>query len=263
MGQGMDRHLLIAGQGRAGSTLFYSMMQHALSGFTMPETEVRAGGFLSLPGNVCTKRPYDIFDFAKLAEAAEGRKQLDLIVTLRDPRDVLTSMHKAVPDDYFYSADLTYNIHTPGGPKKTMPGLILVHMAILEALKSGLLPRGAFLLKYEHLVADPDRIQAMLAEGMGLDFHARFSDFHKRDVDASMDRAMNGLRPVDGKQIEKWRAPKHRTRIIDQFTRFPTLHDIVIDLGYEPDTSWFDALREETADLDTQNVSRVQRRAGL
>lgn len=244
----MDRHLLIAGQGRAGSTLFYSMMQHALCGFRMPDGEARAESLLSVSGNTCNKRPYDIFDYEKIVRLAEGRKQLDLIVTLRDPRDILTSRHRAVPDDYFYSADLTYFIGGNGPPIRNMPGLIMTHFKIVEALKSGLFPRGAFLLKYEHLVADPARIQNLLEEGLGLEFSAPFSTFHESGTSQSLDLAMNGLRPVAADNVQKWRAPEHRERIIDQFTRFPILHDIVTDLGYERDTSWFEAFKDGAAD---------------
>ena len=255
----MDRHLLIAGQGRAGSTLFYSMMQHALSGFYLPDREMPAGALLARPGNTCTKRPYDIFDLAEIAKQAEGRKQLDLIVTLRDPRDILTSRHPAVPDDYFYSADLTYFIGGEGPPRKVMPGLVLTHLAIVEALRSDLFPRGVFLLKYEHLVEDPDRIQSMLAEGLGLEFHAGFTGFHRRRASDSLDAAMNGMRPLEAGRVQKWRAPEHRDRIIEQFTSFPVLHNIVIDLGYETDTAWFDALLAEDV---AEPVARMQRRAG-
>lgn len=254
----MDRHLLITGQGRAGSTLFYSMMQHTLMGFQMPDLEVRARQVMQMEGNTCNKRPYDIFDYAEIARLAQGRKQLDLIITLRDPRDILTSRHPAVPDDYFYSADRTYFIAGTAPPVRSMPGLLLTHVKIVEALQSGLFPRGAFLLKYEHLVDDPARIQQLLSDGMGLTFHGRFEDFHTRQVDQQMARAMNGQRPVSATRVQKWRAPEHRARIIDQFTRFPALHDIVIDLGYEADTTWFEAFLDDDA---TEPVSRMPQSA--
>ncbi|WP_407492330.1 hypothetical protein [Pseudooceanicola sp. MF1-13] len=236
----MDRHLLIAGQGRSGSTLFYSMLQHALDGFAMPQVEMSATRVLPYAGNTCSKRPFDIFDMKAIVAAAEGRKKLDLIIMMRDPRDILTSVHSKVPDDYFCSADHCYFIGGPGAPTKTAPGFLMMHMATVEVLNSGLFPQGVFLLKYEHLIDDPARIQTMLAEALDLPFKADFTDFHKGQIGAAHQSAMNGVRPVSADRVQKWRSPQHRDRIIDQFTRFPVLHDILIDLGYEESTAWFD-----------------------
>lgn len=242
----MNRHLLISGQGRSGSTLFYSMMQYALDGFVMPDQEIRATQIIPHPANTCSKRPFDVFEFDAIRAAADAAgKRLDMIVMLRDPRDILTSFHSLVPDDYFYSADLCYYLYGDNGPTKTLPGLLPVHLQTLAILKSGAFPQGVFLLKYEHLVADPDRIQQMLADNLDLEFTAKFTDFHKGRIAGAHAHAMNGVRPLSDDRVQKWRAPEHRDRIIDQFTRFPMLHDVVIDLGYEADTAWFDAFRAE------------------
>jgi len=236
----MDRHLLIAGQGRSGSTMFYSMLQYALDGFSMPDQEMTATRVLPYAGNTCSKRPFDIFEIDKIVEAAKGRKKLDLIVMMRDPRDILTSVHSKVPDDYFCSADHCYFIGGPNGPTKTAPGFLMMHFATIEVLKSGAFPQGVFLLKYDHLIDDPARIQAMLGDALNLPFKADFVDFHKGKIGDAHQSAMNGVRPVSADRVQKWRAPQHRERIIDQFTRFPILHDILIDLGYEESTDWFD-----------------------
>lgn len=243
----MDRHLIIAGQGRAGSTLFYNMLRHSLREFHLPETEVSAPMLRDRAGNVCTKRPFDILQMEKVVAAFGGRKALDLIVTLRDPRDILTSRHRAVPDDYFYSADRCYLLRRDGPPTPTAPGFLQVHKGILDTARSGLFPRGIFYLKYEDLVAHPEAVQALLAEGLNLRFEGSFRDFTEAKVDESLDKALNGLRPLDAGGLAKWRRPEHRARIVDQFTRFPVLHDILISLGYEPDRRWFDALRDGAA----------------
>ncbi len=52
------------------------------------------------------------------------------------------------------------------------------------------------------------------------------------------------MREVETTRRRKWEAPEHHGRIVDQFTRFPVLHDLVISMGYEPDRSWFDPIRE-------------------
>ncbi|MGI3170576.1 hypothetical protein ACRARG_15600 [Pseudooceanicola sp. C21-150M6] len=241
----MDRHIVIAGQGRAGSTLFYEMMRHALAGFEMPAKETRALSIIDRPGNFCTKRPFDIFDIEKVLEAAGTQKRVDLIVTLRDPRDILTSRHARLQGDYFYAADKCYRILPDREPEFIMPGFLPVHQRIVEVLQTDLFPQGVFLLKYEHLVEDPDRIQGILAQALDLEFTDSFVNFHENQVASENQSAMNGLRALDRSRQAKWRAPEHRERIIDQFTRFPDLHDIVIGLGYEDDRSWFDEIVAE------------------
>lgn len=239
----MDRHVVIAGQGRAGSTLFYSMLRRTLDGFSLPGSETRAASVINLCGNTCTKRPFDIFEIPRILDLAEGRKRVDLIVTLRDPRDILVSRHSAVHDDYFYSADNCYYIGPGLAPQRTAPGLIPVHDAIAKVATSGLFPQGIFLLKYEDLVNDPDKVQSHLTRDLGLTFTGSFRDFHKGEVPAALAQALNGIRPVEAPSEPKWRKPEHLPRIIDQFTRFPRLHQIMAALDYEQDTTWFDTLR--------------------
>lgn len=239
-----DRHLIIAGQGRAGSTLFYNMLRHCLRDFHLPDGEMSAVALRDRTGNVCTKRPFDILQMPQLVAAFGGRKQLDLIVTLRDPRDILTSRHRAVPGDYFYGADRCYQIYPDRAPTLTAPGFLQVHKGILDTARSGLFPQGIFYLKYEDLVAHPEEVQTLLAEGFDLRFEGQFRDFTQQNVTAELDKALNGLRPLEAGRVAKWRAPEHRDRIVDQFTRFPVMHDILISLGYEKDQRWFESLRD-------------------
>ena len=80
----------------------------------------------------------------------------------------------------------------------------------------------------------------MLAEAFDLSFRGSFQEFYTREVKDENAAAMNGLRPLDTSRLQKWRRPEHRDRIIDQFTRFPELFDVVTGLGYEPNNSWYD-----------------------
>jgi hypothetical protein len=241
----MDRHIVIAGQPRSGTTLFYSMLRGTLQGFEMPPNEAPAASYLHRPGNFLTKRPLDIFDIPKNVMACQGRKRVDLIVSMRDPRDILTSRHKSIPNDYFVGAD--YHWFVPAGqtPRFISPGLIPIHNASIQVANSGLFPQGVFFLKYEDLVDNPERIQTMLAEGLGLTFDGKFSDFHKQEIPTDLQGPLNGVRPVEKRAEAKWKKPEHHARIIDQFTRFPDLHKLVIGLGYEKDERWLDELRDQ------------------
>ncbi|MBY6090222.1 sulfotransferase [Maritimibacter alkaliphilus] len=250
----MERHLIISGHGRAGSTLFYTMMRHCLRDFGVFEAEMPTAQLLHLPGNQCSKRPYDIFDTARILQANRRGKQLDLIVMLRDPRDILISRHRAVPDDYFMAADLCYFIQPGKVPTFTAPGLLQIQRAIMQVARSGAFPRGIFYLKYEDLVADPDSVQQALAAQLGLRFEGSFADFHTAEIPAHLQGPLNGVRALEAGPARKWAEPEHRARIIDQFTRFPVLHDVLIGLGYETDRSWYDALLAEGRGVGTGGV---------
>jgi hypothetical protein len=224
------------------------MLQRTLTGFNIPGPEFPARAVLHMPGNTCSRRAYDIFDFDRIVAAAEGRKRLDLIVTLRDPRDILTAYDPRLPDDYVCAADQSYFVAAQGAPQQILPGILQTHEQIARASRSEHLPQGVIFLKYEHLVAEPRRVQNLLADCLELQFHGDFGNFHPRELESYGHDLMAPTGP-DIPRPQKWRAPHHRTRIVEQFTRFPALHDIVVDLGYEQDTGWYDAYLAESGEI--------------
>jgi hypothetical protein len=242
----MDRHITIAGHGRAGTTLFYNMLRATLQGFNLPPEECPSQALIQKAGSHCTKRPLDIFAVESLPKWNWRRKQLDLIVTIRDPRDMLVSVHSAVPGEYFVGADHTWFIPGDRPPTFTGPGLLQVHNQILNIVSSDLYPQGAFVLKYEDLIADPVAIQNELAGKLGLCFEGSFLDVDKSVIPEALSGPLNGIRPVDSNSVAKWRRPEHRDRIIDQFTRFPDLHALVFRMGYETDTKWLEDMIMES-----------------
>ncbi len=219
------------------------MLQRCLTGYNIPGPEFPARAVLHMPGKTCSRRSFDIFDFEKIVAAADGKKRLDMIVMLRDPRDIITSYDPRMPDDYACSADKSYFVASQGKPEQILPGVLKVHSRIQEVIDSGLLNESVVMLKYEHLVENPGRVQSLLAKTLELEFDGDFADFHKREISTHGSDLM-GYRTLDQSRIEKWRAPHHRDRIIDQFTQFPELHDMVISMGYETSTDWFDAFRD-------------------
>ncbi len=244
----MERQIIIAGHSRAGTTLFYNMLRSTLKGFELPDRETMAAETIGKPGNYCTKRPLDILEMPYTFSRNFRKKQVDLIIALRDPRELLVSKHKSVPDDYFSAADFMY--FSPKGKVPTFnnPGIIPVHNGIMQVARDRMtFPRGVFLLRYENLVDDPERIQQQLAEGLELEFEGNFSDFHKKDIPENLSRALNGVRPVERASQAKWKLPEHRRRVIDQFQRFPELHRVMAESGYATDDEWLKELIEEEA----------------
>jgi len=97
--------------------------------------------------------------------------------------------------------------------------------------------KDGFEVRYEELTRDPDRIQDELLLTFDFEYQGKFSDFHNTEPpDTNMRKAINGLRPVD--RGHDWR--EHKERIRDQFTRFPQMFDILIEMGYEEDNNWYE-----------------------
>lgn len=235
----MNRHILVTGQSRAGSSLLYSMLQRTLRGFNIPGPEFPARAVIHMPGDTCSRRGYDLFDFDRIVATADGRKRLDMIVMLRDPRDILTAFDPRLPDDYVCSADRSYFTAAQGGPQQILPGVLDIHKQIMRIAASNDLPQGVIMLKYEHLVEEPRRVQSLLANALELSFDGDFDQYHTREIETH-GPDLSGLKPAGARREQRWRNAYYRERIIDQFTRFPELHDVVEDLGYEPDRCWFD-----------------------
>lgn len=198
-----------------------------------------------------SKQPYDIF------RARDGLmpSQTDLVVTIRDPRDVLLSKHKAVAekgvDDYFIDADYKYTFLHNGEPAKNGAGLLEYCRAIGDVLDCQRVGRRKILLcRYEDWLADLDAFQHRL-EGMGIRLKpgAKLSDWNRLVKDLSpgtlpeeFGAAIGQARPITGPGKPKWKQPENHARIRQQFSAFPQLHRWVLRFGYETDESWIDQL---------------------
>jgi hypothetical protein len=153
-----------------------------------------------------TKRPLDVFKLKELREYAQD-VELKVLLCIRDPKAMLTSFHKSVPDDYFYHADKQYFVPRNGPPVLTNPGLIQVHKALMKMHNSEL---DTEIIRYEDTLKRP---------------------YTPGKTPKSMSRALNGDRPMDTSRLEAWK--DHMPRLKDQFSRFPELYDIMDEYGYE------------------------------
>lgn len=71
----------------------------------------------------------------------------------------------------------------------------------------------------------------------------RFEDFHARVPRRFDVTALNGVRPLDPDAITRWREPRHRDRMRSVIRDMPELGDVLIEMGYETDTSWMAGYR--------------------
>jgi hypothetical protein len=68
----------------------------------------------------------------------------------------------------------------------------------------------------------------------------RFSDWGRKDVSKESSRALGGVRPVSQESIGSWR--DHKGRVLAQLERHGSIDRELIELGYERDAGWREAL---------------------
>jgi hypothetical protein len=233
----MARHAFVCGYPRSGSTMFYNMLRTTVTNFAFLEREMPARAVLARPEDYVTKRPLDIFDIDSILSANVLKKRLFAIILIRDIRSVVTSRHRNVPDDYFIGFDHQYFVQD-GTATFTNPGVIQTHNAIASTWQRRDLAK--IIVRYEDILRDGEAVQSKLGGAIGFAYSGSFADFHKHETPPALEYQLNTRRAPDLATIEAWRAPAHRQRIRDQFTRCPQLLELLKIYGYEKDDAWFE-----------------------
>ncbi|MEW4488811.1 sulfotransferase [Thalassoglobus sp. JC818] len=222
-------HVVMCGFPRSGTTLCQLMIQTCsenVQAFPKEERALRVTKYvIKREPTVVSKRPNDIFDLDQI-RASYNRFPATprFVLFTRDPRAVLTSMHENVPGEYYVSVDRWKSIWTEWTRQTHQQDVLTI--------------------KYEDLVTNADSVQQQIAAHTGLEFTQPFTSFHQ-NVPAGFDKAaLNGVRPLETKSIERWRGAQHRDRIAELLDSFPELTDRLIDLGYESDDAWATEYRE-------------------
>ncbi len=245
--------IVICGFPRSGTSLLYNMLAAALPGFHHDDFENSCLDYVREWRDTLSKRPLDVFKIEDLARRNKLAKRIIVLATIRDPRDVMTSRHPRVPDDYFIGWDACYRVDGPDGPELAHPGI----RAIAEQIEVlGTLPDIDLIrVRYEDLVADPDAEQARLSEALELELTGRFSAFHEADrlayrydgERAALDPTLvREDKPVDRSRAGKWRADEHDARIEQQFGQHPELFTLLTAYGYERDAAWIESYRRKS-----------------
>ena len=227
-------HLVVCGYPRSGSTLLQTMLEHSVTPLRRFAGEVEALDVLDARapgGRRLTKYPDDVLRASRIAEALAGRGDgARFALGVRDPRDVVTSVHAA------YGAARGYYV----GPER----FARTTAALLEARERD----DALVVRYEDLVADPSGASAALARLTGWPIPPGFGPWYERArtaaLDSMTDGALGGLRRPETGAVARWRAPEHRERLAALVAGCPALLEACTALGYEPDDAWADAYRE-------------------
>lgn len=219
------KRLHIVGCPRSGTSLMLELIttcfrhdgrcDHEMSIFEKPHAD--SGLFIS-------KQPNDI---RQLRHIFGHDDKLYVICLVRDPRAVIASQHAARPGEYFCN----YRIW---------------RACDRAAAEFSGHQRFSF-LRYEDLVAAPDKVQEQLERQFP--FLQRVHDFSQyqsfAEPHSEAETAMSGLRAIGSDSVEKWR--QHLSRVAEQYQRHPAMADDLVRLGYEADDQWLAALRNVPA----------------
>jgi hypothetical protein len=216
-------HVVMCGFPRSGTTLLQLMMETAYPRARSFHRERAAMAAVqnTWPGRhavMMTKRPDDLFWLDEIRERYRGRRPKPLfILSIRDPRAVLTSVH-VKKTGYCVS------------PAKWR--------AAYEHMLYNLQFDDVVTVEYRDLVEQPLQVQERLATFIGEQPDAPF-DKYLASIPGDFDTtALNGVRPLDRTRLAPWRAPEHRERVQALLGELPELPDRLIEMGYESTTDW-------------------------
>lgn len=178
---------------------------------------------------IITKRPLDVFELDAIARDIGRLRELQFVVSIRDPRDLVTSRHVSVPSQYFQGAD--YQFFVSHGVKALInPGIIACYDALSKAEEEGTLP--VLRVRYEEIVTAPEEIRHRLRRLTGFPFDRPFADFHTSAVPTALSIQLNGIRPPRPGSAPAWSEAQRLARAHRQVTQFPVLEEIAVRWGY-------------------------------
>jgi len=251
--QEKKKQLIICGYPRSGTSLFYNMISSSLKGFNIDNWETSALDSIWRFDNHASKSPVDLFQLTEVVESNVHDKDLCVIILIRDIRDIITSRHQFSPDDFVigYQGAYSFSGEYPNYKKKfDGPGIGKYYSVMNELSDNNLF--NLIIIKYEDLVSDPDKCQKKVASTFNLPFDGLFSSYHLRKdqhklkyegkfsaLDKTLEKSSS---QVEKKFVKRWAELAYKERIIEQFTDYPQLFEILIEQGYEETRDWFNEL---------------------
>jgi hypothetical protein len=219
----LKTHVVICGFPRSGTTLLQVMLETSAAdakSFGRERSALSVARY-TWPGRhpfLISKKPDDIFWVNAIREYYRGlQTDVRFVLSIRDPRAVLTSIF----------------VDKPG---YCVP--VVKWRAVYDHIQFQRQFADVILTEYRDLVEAPVKVQERLAAFTGCDIRTSFDQFHASVPGHFDTRALNGVRPLDRKSLDKWRSPEHRDRIRQVLQEMPELPQRLIEMGYEPDTSW-------------------------
>lgn len=229
----LKTHVVVCGFTRSGSTLLLLIAETCVADVRTFGLEVSAlaAARYALRNHpyMVTKDPGDVFFLDEIREFYASRPaDVRFILTVRDPRAILTSFHMGHPT----------------GQRGEYFELPADWRAYAEHVRYAQQFDDVVTVEYEDLILRPADVQHRLTEIIGWRVRLPFDQFHTvappdfRGGWAPNRSPLNGVRPLDPTRLDAWRQEKHRDRIRQVLRELPELPDYLIETGYEPDTNW-------------------------
>lgn len=210
---------------RTGTTLMAQCIQNCFKISASESHEASLFNCRWVDGVFLTKQPYDL---RKVQLRMKLDRRLHVICMVRDPRDVVTSVHSNRQSEYFTELNVW----------KANNRIIsrISHLGNFTAIR------------YEDLVSDPDAVQAKIQQRMPFLSKTRdFSQWHVGTiVSEKASLALNGVRPISKSEPFRWR--KHAGRIHQQISAHGPMSDELIAWDYEKDKLWVNELNRDQAE---------------
>ena len=210
------KRLHIVGSPRSGTTLLMELIvtcfknnghcEHEMNIFKIPE--INHGLYIS-------KQPSDIKYIEKFLNFDEA---LFVLYIVRDPRSVISSIHKSHQGKYFCNFRVWKECENSA---RKLNG----HERFLK-------------IKYEDLVQNEANVQKKIINKFPfLEKIHNFSEYEKfAKTSKKSSNAMGGVREISSNRITGWR--KNLPRIKSEYLKNPDMVDALIENGYEKDDSW-------------------------
>jgi hypothetical protein len=214
---GSPHRVHITGAARSGTTLMLALMMTCFDIDGAVTHECRLWRAPALRRRVVlTKQPRDE-KFAMRLACLDPK--LHVIYMLRDPREVVVSVHGSAPDQYW--SDL------PAWRRSVTAARSYFHHCRIH------------IVRYDELMRAPDALQQRLARAMPfLRATHPFSRFHEAaELEHEQWRvAMRSIRPPSPEALGSWR--KHLPRLKAQIAAHGDIADELVTLGFEKDREW-------------------------
>jgi hypothetical protein len=226
----LEKHIVICGFPRSGTTMLQMMLENALPQARRFGREVGAWRAATFAWRnhplLISKVPHDLFRLEALRDFYSHRSaKLQIILMLRDPRDVLTSQRTTGgPRGYVVSCERWRRYYSAFRNHRRDPDVLEV--------------------RYEDLVSSIDCTQARVEAFLDLEMAVPFRHFHEIDRPDFDTSTLNGLRPIEQTLLERWAGDCHRERIEQALTEIPELPEALVELGYASDESWISQWQE-------------------
>lgn len=209
------RRIFIYGSARSGTTLMLNLFR-AFADVTVWDGEHCINTLAADPGEgtIVGKRIRTCA--THLNQDTTGFRDVWIIDILRDPRDVVTSEvgGRFYCDFSRWRQDVLTRQRLAGR-----------HLRLLQ-------------VRYEELVADPDRIQRDLAAVLGLSADRPFTafpDMVPTDLSHTSVEDLSGVRAIDSRGVGRWATdPCRRERVAAELRHHPDMETMLRWAGYPP-----------------------------